>query len=85
MRDAYVASLPNPATRAFAPERRQMVHEIRRWTDELRSLQVPTMLLFGDRDFSPLSDVVELFELLRTRKLAVLPGTTPRPGDAAAR
>jgi pimeloyl-ACP methyl ester carboxylesterase len=34
------------------------------------------MLIFGDRDFSPLSDVVELFELLPNAQLAVLPGTT---------
>jgi hypothetical protein len=31
------------------------------------------MLVFGDRDFSPLPDVLELFELPDAR-LAVLPG-----------
>jgi hypothetical protein len=31
-----------------------MVHEFPGWTDELRSLQVPTLLIFDDRDFSPL-------------------------------
>ena len=34
------------------------------------------MLIFGDRDFSPLPDVVEMFELLPDAQLAVLPGTT---------
>jgi pimeloyl-ACP methyl ester carboxylesterase len=53
-----------------------MVHEFPGWTDELRSLQMPTLLMFGDRDFSPLSDVVELLELLPNAQLAVLPGTT---------
>jgi pimeloyl-ACP methyl ester carboxylesterase len=49
------------------------VHEFPGWTDELRSLQVPTLLIFGDRDFSPLPDVLELFELLPNAQLAVLP------------
>lgn len=62
-----------------------MAHEFLGWTDELRSLQVPTLLIFGDRDFSPLADVVELFGLLSDAQLAVLPGDHPRRGDAAAR
>ena len=33
-------------------------------------------LYFGDRDFSPLPDVLELFGLLPNAQLAVLPGTT---------
>jgi len=37
---------------------------------------VPTLLIFGDRDFSPLHDVLEIFELLPNAQLAVLPGTT---------
>lgn len=53
-----------------------MVHEFAGWTSELRSLEAPTLLVFGDRDFSPLPDVVELFELLPRAQLAVLPGTT---------
>ena len=66
-----------------------MVHEFPGWTDELRSLQVPTLLIFGDRDFSPLPDVVEMFELLPNAQLAVLPGTTHvgvtrRPGEVLA-
>src|SRR5215831_6209143 len=66
-----------------------MVHEFPGWTDELRSLPVPTMLNFGDRDFSPLPDVVEMFELLPNAQLAVLPGTTHvgvtrRPGEVFA-
>jgi len=61
----------------------------RRFTDELRSLRVPTLLIFGDRDFSPLPDVVEMFEFLPNAQLAVLPGTTHvgvtrRPGEVLA-
>jgi hypothetical protein len=66
-----------------------VVHEFPGWTDELRSLQVPTLLIFGDRDFSPLPDVVEMFEFLPDGQLAVLPGTTHvgvtrRPGEVLA-
>src|SRR6185437_11369249 len=73
----------------FAAKTSTMVHEFPGWTDELRSLRVPTMLIFGDRDFSPLTDVVELFELLPDAQLAVLPGTThmgvpQRPGAVLA-
>jgi pimeloyl-ACP methyl ester carboxylesterase len=77
MRDAYEAVAPDPAHfEAFAARVTAMVHEFPGWTDELRSLQAPTLLVFGDRDFSPLSDVVELIELLPDAQLAVLPGTT---------
>ena len=77
MRDAYDAVAPDPAHFGeFAARTERLVHEFPGWTDELRSLRVPTLLIFGDRDFSPLPDVVELFELLPNAQLAVLPGTT---------
>lgn len=77
MRDAYEAVAPDPSHfDDFAARTSTMVHEFPGWTDELRSLQAPTLLIFGDRDFSPLGDVVELFELLPNAQLAVLPGTT---------
>src|SRR5437588_1754152 len=90
MRDAYNAVAPDPAHfDEFAARTSTMVHEFPGWTDELRSLQVPTMLIFRDRDFSPLPDIVELCELLPNAQLAVLPGTTHvgvsrRPGELLA-
>jgi pimeloyl-ACP methyl ester carboxylesterase len=90
MRDAYDAVAPDSAHfDEFAAKTSTMVHEFPGWTDELRSLQVPTLLIFGDRDFSPLPDVVEMFELLPNAQLAVLPGTTHvgvtrRPGEVFA-
>lgn len=89
-RDAYEAVAPDPAHfDEFAARMSAMVHEFRGWTDELRSLQVPTLLIFGDRDFTPLPEVVEMFELLPAAQLAVLPGTTHvgvtrRPGEVLA-
>jgi pimeloyl-ACP methyl ester carboxylesterase len=77
MRDAYDAVAPDPTHfDDFAAKTSAMVHEFAGWTDELRSLEMPTMLIFGDRDFSPLPDVLELFELLPNAQLAILPGTT---------
>jgi pimeloyl-ACP methyl ester carboxylesterase len=90
MRDAYDEVAPDPAHfEEFAAKNSALVHEFPGWTDELRSLQVPTLLIFGDRDFSPLPDVVEVFELLPNAQLAVLPGTTHvgvtrRPGEVLA-
>jgi pimeloyl-ACP methyl ester carboxylesterase len=90
MRDAYDAIAPNPEHfEEFAAKTSAAVHEFPGRTDELRSLQVPTLLIFGDRDFSPLPDVVEMFELLPNAQLAVLPGTThvgvtQRPGEVLA-
>jgi pimeloyl-ACP methyl ester carboxylesterase len=90
MRDAYDEVAPDPAHfEEFAAKNSALVHEFPGWTDELRSLQVPTLLIFGDRDFSPLPDVLEVFELLPNAQLAVLPGTTHvgvirRPGEVLA-
>jgi pimeloyl-ACP methyl ester carboxylesterase len=54
-----------------------MVHEVPAWTDdEVRSLRAPTLLVFGDRDFNPVTDAAELYGLLPDARLAVLPGTT---------
>jgi len=77
MRDAYEEVAPDPSHfEEFAARASAMVHEFPGWTDELQSLMVPTLLVFGDRDFSPLPDVVELFEILPNAQLAVLPATT---------
>jgi pimeloyl-ACP methyl ester carboxylesterase len=90
MREAYDEVAPDPAHfDEFAAKNSALVHEFPGWTDELRTLQAPTLLIFGDRDFSPLPDVVELFELLPNAQLAVLPGTTHvgitrRPGEVLA-
>jgi len=90
MRDAYAAVAPDPGHfEEFAARNSDMVHGFPGWTAELRSLQAPTLLIFGDRDFMPLPDVVEMFGLLPDAQLAVLPGTTHvgvirRPGEVLA-
>jgi pimeloyl-ACP methyl ester carboxylesterase len=77
MRDAYGAVAPDPSHfDAFAERASAMVHGFAGWTDELRSLRVPTLLIYGDRDFTPLPHIVELFELLPDAQLAILAGTT---------
>jgi pimeloyl-ACP methyl ester carboxylesterase len=90
MREAYAAVAPDPAHfDEFAARAAALVHEFPGWSGGLRSLRAPTLLIFGDRDFSPLPDVVELFGLLPNAQLAVLPGTTHvgvtrRPGEVLA-
>jgi pimeloyl-ACP methyl ester carboxylesterase len=78
MRDTYEAVAPDPAHyEKFAARNNAMVHEFRGWTEaELRSLTIPTLLIFGDRDFTPVPDAAELAGLLPGAQLAVLPGTT---------
>jgi len=90
MRDAYEEVAPDPSHfEELAARASAMVHEFPGWTGELRSLTVPTLLVFGDRDFSPLRDVAELLEILPDAQLAVLPatthiGVTRRPGELLA-
>ena len=78
MREAYEAVAPDPEQFSNLQARTgAMVHQTAPWTGEqLRSLTTPTLLIFGDRDFSPLQDVAELFDLLPNARLAVLPATT---------
>jgi pimeloyl-ACP methyl ester carboxylesterase len=77
MQDARAAVAPDPTDfERVAAKTTAMVHEVPGKTDELRSLQMPILLMFGDRDFWPLADVAELFALLPNAQLAVLPGTT---------
>jgi len=77
MRDAYEAVAPDPEHfDAFGAKLTAMVHGFAGWTDELRTLQAPTLLMFGDRDFVPLPDAVVTAELVPNAQLAVLPGTT---------
>ena len=78
MREAYEAVAPDPGRFSDLPARTEaLVHTVAPWTEEqLRSLATPALLIFGDRDFSPLQDVVELYDLLPDARLAVLPSTT---------
>jgi pimeloyl-ACP methyl ester carboxylesterase len=80
-REAYHAVAPDPAHfEEFAARESALVHQCPGWTGELRALQAPVLLIFGDRDFSPLPDVVELSGLLPGAQLAAVrrPGKTRR-------
>jgi pimeloyl-ACP methyl ester carboxylesterase len=78
MRDANLAVAPDPGHfEKFAGRVAAMVHEVPgRTAQQLRSVLTPALLVFGDRDFTPLSDAAELYRLLPDARLAVLPGTT---------
>lgn len=77
MHDANIAAAPDPSSFEKLTARvPAMVHEMPAWTDDqVRSVRTPTLLVFGDRDFTPLPDIVELLDLLPDAQLAVLPGT----------
>jgi pimeloyl-ACP methyl ester carboxylesterase len=78
MHAAYDKAAPDPAHfEQFGARLTAMVHEHPGWTAaQLRTLTIPTLLIFGDRDFSPLTDISELAGLLPDARLAILPGTT---------
>ena len=78
MRDAYKAVAPDPSHfEAFAEKTSTMVHNFGGWTaDDLRAVEIPTMVVVGDNDFIRVSDALEAAELLPHGELAVLPGTT---------
>ena len=73
----YEAVAPNPAD--FFPflERMQpVVHDFAGWTvDEIRSINAPTFLVIGDRDFVRLDHAAEMLDVFPNSRLAVLPDT----------
>ena len=86
MRDACQAVAPGPGHFGeLAARTPALVHQFPGWTGELRSLQVPALLIFGDRDFWPWPDVAELSGLLPKRAAGRPPRDHPRRPDPAAR
>jgi pimeloyl-ACP methyl ester carboxylesterase len=79
MRDAYEAVAPDPSRfDALGQQVGTMVNQnYVGWTaDDLRSVENPTLVLVGDRDFIRVSDAVEAAELLPNGQLGVFPGMT---------
>jgi pimeloyl-ACP methyl ester carboxylesterase len=78
MRDAYVAVAPEPSHfEAFAEKTAAMIHGFGGWADEqVRAIQVPVLVLIGDRDFILVPNAAKAAELMPGGQLAVLPGTT---------
>ncbi len=74
---AYDAVAPNPED--FFPflERMQpVVHDFAGWSaEEIRSIDAPTFLVIGDRDFVRLDHAEEMLDLFPDCRLAVLPAT----------
>jgi pimeloyl-ACP methyl ester carboxylesterase len=78
MRDAYQRVAPDPGHfPQILAKASAMVAAFQGWTaEDLRGIQAPTLLIFGDTDFIRLANAVEMFELIPNAQLAVLPGTT---------
>ena len=79
MRDAYETVAPDPSHfDALGQQVGTMVtNDYVGWTaDDLRTIEAPTLVLVGDRDFIRVSDALEAAELLPAGQLGVIPGTT---------
>lgn len=78
MRDAYAAVAPDPDHfEAFAAKTMALVQGFGGWTeDQMRSIEVPVLVLIGDTDFILVPNAVEAVGLLPLGQLAVLPSTT---------
>jgi pimeloyl-ACP methyl ester carboxylesterase len=78
MRDAYLAIAPEPgAFDANAEKTIGLVQSFTGWTDDqLRSVDLPVLILVGDTDFIHVENAAEAMRLLPQGQLAVLPGTT---------
>jgi pimeloyl-ACP methyl ester carboxylesterase len=78
MRDAYVATAPDPgAFDAVAERTSGLVQSFTGWTDDqLRDVRLPVLILVGDTDFIHVENAAEAMRLLPKGQLAVLPGTT---------
>jgi pimeloyl-ACP methyl ester carboxylesterase len=79
MRDAYAAVAPDPSHfDALMEKTSKLVNDdFVGWTaDDLRAVEIPTLVLVGDNDFVRVSDAVEAADLLPHGQLGVLPATT---------
>jgi pimeloyl-ACP methyl ester carboxylesterase len=78
MADAYAAVAPHPEHfQDFLAKTSAAANAPLPWTaDDLRGLDVPTLLVIGDRDFVGVEHAAEMQGLIPDARLAVLPGTT---------
>jgi len=78
MEAAYRAVAPDPdGFAAFSEKMQPTVHELVGWSaDEVRALDIPTLVLLGDTDFVSIEHAAEMVALLPHGQLAVLPGAT---------
>lgn len=78
MRAAYAAVAPDPGHfEALLERAATMVRDFPGWTeDQIRAIEVPVLVMIGDRDFILVPDAADALSLLPTGQLAVLPGTT---------
>jgi pimeloyl-ACP methyl ester carboxylesterase len=78
MRAAYASTAPDPGHfEAFQGKLQGAVHGHQGWTaDELGTVRVPVLLVFGDKDFIRLEHAVGMNDLIPGAQLAVLPDAT---------
>jgi pimeloyl-ACP methyl ester carboxylesterase len=77
LREAYLRVAPHPEQLATFHDKcvRRML-EFRDWSpEEIRSIRAPTLIMVADGDIVRPEHAVEMFRLLPSAQLAVLPGT----------
>jgi pimeloyl-ACP methyl ester carboxylesterase len=78
MADAYTRVAPDPAHfPEIAAKVSAAMSAFEGWSpDALRAIDVPILIVVGDKDFIRLEHAIEMYELIPNAQLAVLPGTT---------
>lgn len=77
LREAFLRTAPHPEDLPvfFTKSVQRMLH-FKGWTtEEIRSIDAPTLVMIGDHDIVRPEHAVLMFRLLPTAQLAVLPGT----------
>jgi pimeloyl-ACP methyl ester carboxylesterase len=77
LRDAYMRVAPRPDDWPRLVDKvAAQVRAYRGWSrEDLRDIRAPALVMVGDRDIIQLEHALELFRLIPTCRLAVLPGT----------
>jgi pimeloyl-ACP methyl ester carboxylesterase len=76
-RQAYLEVAPHPEQLSVYFEKSvQRMRDFRGWTrEQIESVRQPMLLIIGDRDIVRIEHAAQMQRLLRTARLAVLPGT----------
>jgi len=90
LQDAYRKTAPRPGDlQSFFDKSVERMRGFQGWTEaEIKSVEVPTLLVLGDRDVATVAHAAQMQRLLPDAQLAVLPGAdhaeiTRRSGQVA--
>jgi pimeloyl-ACP methyl ester carboxylesterase len=77
MEEEYKRLAPDPdGFEALIWKLRELLATDRDWSEDVRAITAPVLVIAGDSDIVRLDHIVEMFTMLPNAQLAVLPGTT---------